>query len=127
MAKKKADIIEIDTARAPNFSTSASIESGLADFLFEVESCCGGAFKLTFARSAENHAQDALYADEKKRKGYDNADTGLVATLKNAVTGKTDRVHVSSGMLENWIDTYAPLAKSWGCLLVPDAVRQPVR
>ena len=113
MAKKKADIIEIDTARAPNFSTSASIESGLADFLFEVESCCGGAFKLTFARSAENHAQDALYAYEKKRKGYDNADTGLVATLKNAVTGKTDRVHVSSGMLENWIDTYAPLAKAY--------------
>lgn len=113
MAKKKADIVEIDTSKAPNFKTSAAIESGLHDFLGEVASCCGGTFELTLARSAENHAQEALTAYEKKRKGYDNTNTGLVATSKNAVTGKTDRVTVTVGMLENWVETYAPLAKAY--------------
>lgn len=113
MAKRKADIVEIDTAKAPNFKTSAAIESGLYDFLGEVASCCGGTFELTLARSAENRALEALAAYEKKRKGYDNASTGLVATSKNAVTGKTDRVPVTVGMLENWVETYTPLAKAY--------------
>ena len=113
MARKKSDIVEIDTTKAPNFRTSAAIESGLSDFLFEVESCCGGAFELTFARSAENRSQEALTALNTKRKGYEKEDTGLIATLKNAVTGKIERVHVSIGMLEHWVGAYPQLAKAY--------------
>ena len=113
MARKKSDIVEIDTTRAPNFRTSAEIESGLADLLFQVESCFRNFCKLTLARSAENRAQEALTALDTKRKGYENKYTGLVATSENSVTGKTERFKVTVGMMEHWFETYPALAKAY--------------
>lgn len=113
MARKKADIVETDTTRAPNFNTSASIESGLADHLYELESGCLNKFKLSLARSAENRAQEALIAFNTKRKGYESKDTGLVATSENSVTGKPERIRVTVGMMERWFETYPQLAKAY--------------
>lgn len=113
MARKKTDIVEIDTAKAPNFRTAAAIESGLSDFLFEIASCCGGTFKLTLARSAETRAQEALTALDTKRKGYESKDTGLVATSENSVTGKPERINVKVGMMEHWFEAYPQLARAY--------------
>lgn len=113
MPKKKADYIEVDSTPAPTFSTRADIESGLADFLAEVASCCGNRFELTLARSAERQAADALTAFEKKRKGYADTRTGLIATVTNPVTGRTDRTSVTIGMVEGWLGDSEALAKTY--------------
>ena len=117
MARTKI-VSDMDMTHAPQYATAASVESGLADFLAQLSSSCGGVFTLTCARAAERQAQAALEALSKKRKKAGAELTGLIATTTNAVTQKRETVPVTVEMLQTWVDSYAPLAAAFQSVAV---------
>ncbi len=118
MSKKPVFIADLDPSPAPQFSTAASIESGLSDFLEKICSCCGGTFSLTCARAAERQAQTALDAVTKKRKTAGDQPTGLIATTLNAATQKTESVSVTVSMIEAWLKAYSALSAMYQSISV---------
>lgn len=113
MARKKVSADDSIPVPVPQYNTAASIESGLADFLAQISSSCGGVFTLTYARDAEQKAKAALNALSKKKKKASCEQTGLIATTTNQVTGQAETVPVTVEVLESWVTKYSQLAANF--------------